>query len=425
MSAVSPSPWTAGQEKQPRSGALILTNLAIGHGIIHWYNHSMLVILPIVQEALHFSNVQFGALAAARQISSGVATIPGGFVADMARNQWGLVLTSCLIVCALSFVLLAFSSNYATVVVVMVMISSPSSVWHMPAIAAISQRFPKRRGFGLSVHGTGANIGQFIGPVLAGAFLTFMAWEHVSLLFVLPALLMSAVVWWFVRDLGTRDAAPTEATPLVERVRGLGRLLRNRIVLSLMFTILLRQMGFTSLLVWMPKYLQDPVAQGGLDMSKWMVGLNFALLTGLGVVSGPFLGILSDRYGRKAVLAPSMGISAVLIGAIAQVGDGLFLTLTLLLIGIFAYALAQIFQAALLDQIDRGTEGASLGLILGSNSAFAAIAPMAVAFVVDSYGLSSIFYFLSAVIGVATITLVLTPLRHSAPTSTPAQVRPA
>ena len=412
MSVASP---VTGRVQRPRSGTFILTNLSIGHGITHWYNQSLLVILPYIQDSLELSNVQFAALGAIQRISSGVANVPTGFIIDMAKNQWGLILTACMVLSAITFSLVAFAPSYAFLAVVMVFIALPGTVWHMPAIASIAQRFPERRGFALSIHGVGGNVGNIIGPLIAGALLGFMAWQRVTFLYVFPAMVMAVVVWWSLKDIGTSGVAPNEKKALTARIRDAGNLLRNRTILSLILVTMVRNMGFNALFVWVPVYLKDPVEEGGLGMSAFMVGLHVALLTGLGVLSATPLGILSDRFGRKAVLMPGLAITALLALAMGKAGDGALLTLVILAIGLFTYALGQILQATLLDHINRGTEGAAMGLIMGINSALAAFSPIGAALIVDGYGLGSVFYYTAALIAASTVFLFLTPLRRVVP----------
>ena len=408
MSTATPSSAPAGQS---RSGAFILSNLAIGHAITHWYNQSLLVILPFIRDSMSLTNIEFAALATIRQISSGVANVPAGFAIDMAKRQWGVILTACMVVAAISFTLVAFSPNYGVLAVVMVLVALPGTVWHMPAIAAISQRFPDRRGFGLSIHGAGGNVGNFIGPLVAGALLGVMVWQKVTLLYVIPALVVAVVVWWSLRDIGTSGVAPNESKPLGDRVRQALGLLRQRTILSLLLVTMLRNMGFTSLLVWAPVYLKDPVEKGGLGMSGFMVGLHTAFLTGLGVASSPVLGYLSDRFGRKVVVVPGLVITALLTAVMGLVGAGLLLTLVILVVGLFTYALAQIIQATILDHIDRGAEGASMGLILGTNAAITAVSPIFAAIIVDGYGLGTVFYYNAGLIGASALVLLFTALR--------------
>ncbi len=397
MSTVSP---TQEKVRQPRSSAFILTNLSIGHGITHWYMSSMMLMLPKIQSSFGFGNFQFGMLNTIRQVSAGSATIPTGVLIDMAKNQWGLILTGCMIMAGVASGLISLSPNYIYLTAVIVLLPLPGTIWHMPAIAAISQRMPDRRGMGLSIHGIGSQLGTSLGPYGTGHLLALMAgwsameaWRSVTLIYVAPAIFMAVVVWWSLRDLGSSGISPNQQTSLKVRIQGVGGLLRNRTMLALMVVIMLRNMGFNSLTIWVPKYLQDSVEDGGLGMSTVSAGLNYSLLTALGVVSSPFLGALSDRYGRKKVLLPSLSLAAVLALAIGQAGDGVWLTMTILATGLFTYSLGQILQASVLDQVGKGTEGATMGLVMGLNNIFSALSPLAAALVVNAYGLSSVFYY--------------------------------
>jgi ACDE family multidrug resistance protein len=201
-------------------------------------------------------------------------------------------------------------------------------------------------------------------------------------------------------------------------------LLRQRAILSLLLVTMLRNMGFTSLLVWVPVYLIDPVEKGGLGMSGFMVGLHTAFLTGLGVASSPVLGYLSDRFGRKVVVVPGLLITALLTAVMGLVGAGLLLTLVILVVGLFTYALAQIIQATILDHIDRGAEGASMGLILGSNAVITAVSPILAAIIVNAYGLGAVFYYNAGLIGASALVLLFTALRP-VPVTVPRRVAAA
>ena len=73
-------------------------------------------------------------------------------------------------------------------------ISGPGSVWHLPATAALSQRFPDRRGFAISMHGFESNIGNVLGPLLTGALLTALFYRTVLFIYASPALAVAVFV---------------------------------------------------------------------------------------------------------------------------------------------------------------------------------------------------------------------------------------
>ena len=104
--------------------------------------------MPIIQASLGFSNLQFGSLAAILSISGGIANIPAGFVVDIARSRWGMILTACMVLAALGYGLVAVSPGFLFLALAFILLPLSGTIWHMPAIAAISQRFPNRRDSG-------------------------------------------------------------------------------------------------------------------------------------------------------------------------------------------------------------------------------------------------------------------------------------
>ncbi len=396
-----------------RGGPFILANLSIGHGFTHWYGQSVVVLLPVIQASLALTNFQFGALIAILNVSAGIANIPTGFVVDIFRRSWGMLLVACMVVAALGYGLVAVSPGFLLLAVAFLLLPLSGTVWHMPAIAAISQRFPLRRGFGLSIHGVGGQVGDSIGPLIVGALLTVFAgaWRPVALVYVFPALLMTAVVFWSLYRLGGDAQEAGQNTLIGQRFRDAGRLLRNPAILSLVLVSSLRDMGASTLMFWLAKYLHDPVADGGLEFSSFMVGLHLTLLLVLGVVSSPIAGLLSDRFGRKLILIPCLTAVGLLSLAIEPVGAGLLLIVIVLAIGLFSSSMNQILQATVLDQIGRGTEGVTMGIVMGANSVLSGVAPLLAAVVVNNYGIGSVFIYAAVLWVAGAAILAFTPLR--------------
>ena len=162
---------------------------------------------------------------------------------------------------------------------------------------------------------------------------------------------------------------------------------------------------------WLAKYLHDPVADGGLGFSAFMVGLHLTLLLILGVVSSPIAGLLSDRVGRKLVLIPCLTAVGLLSLAIEPVGAGILLMIIVLAIGLFSSSMNQILQATVLDQVGRGTEGVTMGIVMGVNSVLSGIAPLIAAVVVNNFGIGSVFTYAAVLWVAGAVALAVTPLR--------------
>ena len=186
-------------------------------------------------------------------------------------------------------------------------------------------------------------------------------------------------------------------------------------------------MALNSLFIWTPFYLRDVIGMGDFRM-----GVHIALLTGMGVVSTPVLGALSDRFNRKLILAPGLALSAILSALVVSAGGGIGLTLVLAAMGLFSFALHQIIQAAVLDEVSRGAEATAIGFLFGAGSVIGALSNLiAVAIIegveleiiflpisinIPSFGLESIFYYQAALTAAAFLFLLPISIKKMTPT---------
>ena len=404
MEQVAPAPVQRG-----RSRGFILGSLSLGHGASHLYDQGFPVFMPAIAQTLGLSYIQVATLLSIRQVGSGLVSLGGGALVDILKSQWGMILTGCMAGSAIAYAFVGASSNFPLLIMAVILVSVPGALWHLPASAALSQRFPDRRGFAIAMHGFGSNIGNVLGPLLAGALLTILLWRHVLFIYAAPSLILAGLVWWSLKDVG-KDGEADERTQLSSQLRVGLRMLRSPVVLGLIFTATLRGIGLNALFHWTPFYLSD--ADTGLGMGYFRAGFHYSLLAGMGIVSAPVLGALSDKFGRKAVLVPGLASAAILSMLVVSTGDSVLLALVLAGMGLGTFALHQIIQAAVLDVVGRGTEATAVGLIFGINGLIGAASPF-LATVIINYvgGLSSIFYYSGILTGIAAIVMIFIPLR--------------
>ncbi|PKB64743.1 MAG: hypothetical protein BZY80_02210 [SAR202 cluster bacterium Io17-Chloro-G2] len=402
---------------------MILGSLSFGHGISHLYDMGFQVFMPAIRDSMGLSYLQVATIAGIRQGGFGVVNLGGGVLVDRLKRQWGQILTGCMVWSALAFLVIALSRNFPVLVMGIVLLSLPGALWHLPATAAISQRFPDRRGFAVSIHGFGSNIGNVLGPVVAGLLLTVLVWNSVLLIYVVPALLLAAFVWWTLKDLGKDTGTETEQNTSVDvapaaqenRINGLSaqfregaRMLKNPIILGLVLSSTLRGIGLNATFHWAPFYLEEQ-----LGMGHFSAGVHYALLTGMGIASAPVLGALSDSFGRKMVLVPGMALASGFSFLVVGAGDTIFLALILAGLGLFSFALHQIMQAAMLDVVDRGTEATAIGLIFGINGVIGGASPFLATLIISHLGgFGSIFYYSGILTALAAVTIIFIPLRR-------------
>lgn len=118
---------------------LLLTNLTLGHGIAHLYQQSFLVLLPHIVTDLGLTGVGVGALGTVRQLTSVSVQLPGGFVVDMLKRHWGLIFAGCMGSISVAWAVAGVTPNFTVLIVAVVLIALPGTVWHLPALATLSQ----------------------------------------------------------------------------------------------------------------------------------------------------------------------------------------------------------------------------------------------------------------------------------------------
>ena len=396
------------QASQQRSRGFILGNLSFGHGVSHMYDFGLLALMPTISSALGLSNIQVGALLAARAIGSGVVNVGGGPLVDLMKRHWGRILTWCMIGTAISFALIGGSPNFTLLIVAMLLVSIPGTLWHLPAGAALSQRFPERRGFAMGTHTFGGSVGNALGPQVAKGLLRLLAWRNVFFIYVGPALLMAIFVWWALRDLG-REARQEDRREVGSQFRGYLMLLKNPIFVGIIAAATIRAVSLEALFNWTPFYLENTLGMGHIRS-----GLHFSLLTGLGIVSISLLGAMSDRFGRKQVLVPGLIASVILSMWVVSAGDGALLVPLLAGLGLLSFALHPILQAAALDQAGRGMEATTIGVMFGLGGFFGGLSPFLGAVIIDHLGgYGSMFYYSGILTAITAGIIIAVPLADS------------
>ncbi|MBI2165530.1 MAG: MFS transporter [Chloroflexi bacterium] len=394
--------------KRPRpvaSRAFTLGSLALGHSVIHWYQQTFYVILPEVRTALALNAVQVGALSTVRALSGGIVNMPAGLITDLFRRHWSVILAMSMAWIGLAYLLVGAAPTFALALPAIALVGAGGAIWHPPAISTLSLRFADRRGLALSLHGVGGSLGDTLAPLAVGAILIAISWRTLLRINALPAVALALLILWALRNIYASEGP----RPTIKTYFGsLGTLVRNRSILFLLLIGSIRAMGQQGLLTFLPIYMRDE-----LHFNTAILGLHLSFLTLLGMGSQPVMGFLSDRFGRKAVLAPGMLLLGLLTLALVMVGGGFKFTLVIILLGLFVYALQAIFLATALDLTGKGVEAATVGLFFGMNQLVGSISPLIAGALVEAYDLRAAFLYIAAVFLLAAFLFMFLPLKRT------------
>ena len=401
---------------EEQSGSGLLFGLSAGHGVKHFAQGSFLILMPDIRTALSLSDIAVGGMFTAQQIASGFANIPAGFMTDFFRRQLPIILFSAMSLVGLGYLLVGFTDWYWLLLIAAVIIGIGTSMWHAPAFGALAARYPKRRGFAMAAHLTGAQIGNTTAPVIVGVALAGftigalnwdgLEWRTVSILLILPTMATAFAVLFLFRNPPGTDSVPPDLQSYFAASR---KLVTNYRVLSLVGLQAIRGAVHQSFQIFLVLYLSEE-----LDYDAWLVGLHISLITLAGIGSTPLMGIVSDRIGRKPVIVGAMAVTGILLAQFLWIESGFPLAIALTFLGLVLFAVMPIIAAAAMDQTEKGSEGSSIALMFEGGAAIGASAPIAAGAINSVWGFHGVVWFCVAIAATGTVLSLIVPMRRSA-----------
>ena len=380
----------------------LAATVVLGHAIKHIYNSGLqTILLPEMKIGLGLSATQLGSLAFSRQATGWVTTMGAGYLGDRFANQAALMLGVSLSLLGLAYFAAGYASSYWIMFAVMLFVGIGPSMYHPPAIGALSRRFPDRRGFALSLHGMGGSVGEVLGPIVTAGVLTVLVWQDVLKVSLFPALIGAFAIWGMMRSVPgvVPGTASTKAY-----LTSLASLIKKRALMLVILVTALRSMGQSAVVIFLPVYLRED-----LEYSAARVALYISMGQVVGIGAQPVMGFLSDRIGRKAVLLPAILSLGLLYMALGLAEPGTQLVLTILATGAFTYSLHSLFMATAMDIAGGEVQSTVVSVIYGA-SFLGTISPIFAGIIADSFGNSEAFLYGGSVVLLSGVVLGLTKL---------------
>ena len=159
-------------EAPPKTNDTLMAASVIGaHGIEHMYGRAFYVLIPDIRETLALSYFLTYLMDGTRSMSSGLSSMISSFFTDIRQHRRVQILVISMFFVGIGYLLFALSSIYALMLVFLIVPSIGTALWHPPALALLSQKFPLRRGLLVSLHRSFGNLGDVIAPLMVGAIL--------------------------------------------------------------------------------------------------------------------------------------------------------------------------------------------------------------------------------------------------------------
>jgi MFS family permease len=315
--------------------------------IAHAVNHAQAVLLPLIFLAIikefgvTIQTIAF--LAAFGSVASGMVQL--GYAELTRRVSRVRILALGGMLFGGGFAAQALATGFPSFALPNVLSRIGTSPQHPVGNGLLAEQFPPaRRGFAISAHIAGGNVGTVVVALIGAPVILAVGWRGASVAFGVPAILIAIAILLFVRERGTDRAAAVASGRTRDAFR---RILGDRDLRWLFLTSVLggggRGLGVVNLFVLI--YLTRVI---GFDEAT--SGLMYGALIVFSVPMPLVAGWISDRIGRKP---PIIGV--YLGGALAFVvfilaGSSLVgLWIGIALMGLFTFAESPQLQALLAD----------------------------------------------------------------------------
>lgn len=329
----------------PARAGLTLALLSVAHAAIHAQSALLPLIYPIVIVEFGLTERDIGTFIAVTTAVGGGMQLAYGFLTRYVSRP--ALLAGGQLVFGTGLLIGGLSQSIGQLLGSISLARIGSSPQHPVGNALLSDLFPpERRGFAISTHIAGGNVGTIMVPFVGGALLLALGWQATLAVFGIPALVIGVVLALVVRE---RHADYRERARASGSVREHLRAVAGRADLRRILGASLIAAGGRGLDIvapFMVLYLSGPL---GFDDDT--VHLLYALLL-VGAIVGPLLaGVISDRFGRRPTLIAYYLLSAAGIVAFVAAGANLLLLVPLLLpFGTAVFSESPVLQAYLADR---------------------------------------------------------------------------
>ncbi len=311
--------------------------------VAHAVNHAQAVVLPLIYlkviDEFGVSVQTIAFLAAIGSFSSGIVQLSyAGLTRLVSRRR---LLGAGGILFGGGFAAQALAGGFPTFAIPNILSRIGGSPQHPVGNGLLAEQFPpERRGFAISAHIAGGNVGTVIVALIGVPLIAAVGWRGASVAFGLPAIVIAIAILLF------RSAFE--------------RILRDRDLRWLYLTSVLggggRGLGVVNLfaLIYMTRVL---------GLGENLSGLMYGALIVFSVPMPLIAGWLSDRFGRKPLivsvyLGGALGFIVFLLAGSSLLG----LWTGIVLMGLFSFAESPQLQALLADIAPPATRDASYAL---------------------------------------------------------------
>lgn len=351
-----------------------------GHWVQDTYQAFLPALLPVLIEKFSLIKTEAGLLSVFTNAPSLLQPLIG-YLADRVSLRILVILAPAVTGLMMSF--LGIAPSYAVAAMLLIVAGFSSASIHAVGPVIAGRLSANRLGMGMSFWMVGGELGRTIGPVIIVSAVSYLKPEGTPWLAV-GGILTSLVLLIYLRTTPDRPANGPSTLPWRAAIKSM-----RRVLLPVIGITVTRAFAYSCVSTYLPTFMTEQ----GADLI--LAGASLSVMEAAGV-AGAFLGgVISDRLGRRPVLATTLVLSSVFLFAFLG-ARGWVLFPILLLLGFVLLSTAPVVMATVQESFPENRALAN-GIYMAVNFAFSSVITVIVGGIADLFSLSTA-YMVSAIL---------------------------
>lgn len=378
----------------------ILSIMGLTFGFVFVDRLSINFLMPFITQEFHITNAQIGFLSSALSVSWAIsAYFLSHFCTRFGRRTE--VLVACVILFSIFTLLSSIAASFMLLVIIRILMGiAEGPVLPIAQSILLEESSDKRRGFNMGfVQNVSSNLfGSVLGPIVLIFVAEHYGWRHAFLVVGLPGLIVAFLIYKYVKLQPHSPVIKEKKTEVVPF--SLKRVFQNKnVVLSGILSCLMVAWMFSQL-TFIPVYLTKIQGYSGYQMGSVM-----SVLGASAVISGLFVPMLSDMFGRARVFRVFTLIAILCpLSVLYLAGNQTYMMISLFFFYFGLGSLPIVMSIVPSESVPRQYVVGTLGFVMAVTELLGGFSGPAISGVLaDMYGLNAPFYFAAGVAGIACI----------------------
>lgn len=394
------------------------------------------IVLPFIRKEFEISNTEAGVLVSLFFLCYSLGQIPAGFL--LSKLGVRKVLPFFMIVTSAFTALIGTTGSIMALKIYRAGLGIAEAPLPLSMLATINRWFPKKeKGTATGLFLAAAKMGPVIVPPIGAVIIALYGWRMVFLVCAVPGIVLSLIWLFSVADdpekskftsdaevehikAGQADVATVAGAPPPRSFPRLDRLIRLREVEPIDSTKAIFRswdiwgcaIGYllitgivNVILAWLPTYLmtvkQFSLANIGIVASAPFVGGVLGNLIG-GYISDTWM----DKRRKPTMLITALSTTVMMIWLVNTPANVVAVGILMLLMGLLLNIGYSSFSVYSMGRVSKETYPLAASLVNAGGQAGGAIAPLATGIILDIYGWTQVFIFMSVCSFIAALVIL-------------------